>query len=290
MTLRLAYDEITLSHGGHSVRLRPSLRAVSTLEHEHGFEALFRRIDECDLIMIADVTLSDQEIQKLREKIATTDQLNTKNREVAASTEGLKQANQYFAESFTSSLSGLLTGTQTLQGAVQSLANSLIDAALRAALLGQGPLAGLFGTAGGTGILGALFGFSDGGYTGDGGKYQPKGIVHGGEFVVTKEATKRWGVANLSRLNSLKGYSKGGYVGNAPAVRRPTAKAGNVNASQAITINAPVTVNTNGGGTPQQNADLATQMRRELEGTMRGVVADELVKQMRPGNILSGRR
>jgi hypothetical protein len=34
--------------------------------------------------------------------------------------------------------------------------------------------------------------FATGGYTGDGGKYQPAGIVHRGEFVVTKEKTQRF--------------------------------------------------------------------------------------------------
>jgi hypothetical protein len=34
-------------------------------------------------------------------------------------------------------------------------------------------------------------GFADGGYTGDGGKYEPKGIVHGGEYVINKEQTSR---------------------------------------------------------------------------------------------------
>lgn len=63
-------------------------------------------------------------------------------------------------------------------------------------------------------------GFAGGGYTGHGGKFEPKGIVHGGEFVFTKEATARLGVANLYRLmNSAKGYASGGYVGGRmPAV------------------------------------------------------------------------
>jgi len=34
--------------------------------------------------------------------------------------------------------------------------------------------------------------FDKGGYTGDGGKMEPAGIVHKGEFVVTKEKTKKW--------------------------------------------------------------------------------------------------
>lgn len=55
------------------------------------------------------------------------------------------------------------------------------------------------------------------GYTGDGGKYQPKGVVHGGEFVFTKEATSALGVGNLYALmRGAQGYANGGYVGTAP--------------------------------------------------------------------------
>ena len=56
-------------------------------------------------------------------------------------------------------------------------------------------------------------GFADGGYTGPGGKYQPAGIVHAGEYVFTKEQTRRAGVGNLASLaNSLTGYARGGIV------------------------------------------------------------------------------
>jgi len=64
-----------------------------------------------------------------------------------------------------------------------------------------------------------LKGRAIGGYTGDGGKYEPKGITHGGEFVFTKESTARLGKDNLYRL--MKGYASGGYVGshiNTPSV------------------------------------------------------------------------
>ena len=53
--------------------------------------------------------------------------------------------------------------------------------------------------------------FATGGYTGDGGKYEPAGTVHKGEFVMTKEATKRIGVDNLYRM--MRGYANGGVVG-----------------------------------------------------------------------------
>lgn len=56
-------------------------------------------------------------------------------------------------------------------------------------------------------------GFADGGYTGDGGKYQPAGIVHAGEYVFTKEQTRKAGIGNLAAMaKSLTGYAKGGLV------------------------------------------------------------------------------
>ncbi|MCV3766470.1 hypothetical protein [Rhizobium sp. TRM95796] len=235
------------------------------------------------------ITLSDAELQKIREKIAMTDQLNQKNQQVQSSTEGLRNAQQYFAEGFTQSLSGLLTGTTTLQGAVQSLLNSLIDATLQAALLGKGPLSGILG--GGTGLLGMIFGFSSGGYTGDGGKFEPAGIVHRGEYVMSKDATKRLGAANLEALHRAAlgkpGYAKGGLVGS-PAKLAPVSsehRGGGVTA-QAITINSPVTVNAPGGD-PQQNADLARQVAKEHENMMRAVVRQEVFNMQKPGNILN---
>lgn len=46
-------------------------------------------------------------------------------------------------------------------------------------------------------------GFATGGYTGDGGKYEPAGVVHRGEFVFNKAATQRIGVENLEWLHEL---------------------------------------------------------------------------------------
>lgn len=42
-----------------------------------------------------------------------------------------------------------------------------------------------------------------GGYTGDGGKYEPRGVVHGGEFVFSKEATKNIGAKNLAFQHNM---------------------------------------------------------------------------------------
>ncbi len=44
-----------IAHGGSTVTLRPSLRAAATLEARYGFPALFRALDECDLIIVSEI-------------------------------------------------------------------------------------------------------------------------------------------------------------------------------------------------------------------------------------------
>lgn len=62
--------------------------------------------------------------------------------------------------------------------------------------------------------MASVFGFSEGGYTGEGGKHQPAGIVHKGEYVINAASTRKLG---LGYLNSLNGYANGGLVGGGSA-------------------------------------------------------------------------
>jgi len=56
-------------------------------------------------------------------------------------------------------------------------------------------------------------GFSDGGYTGDGGRLQPAGIVHKGEFVFSAPSVRALGLERLENLHrSSRGYADGGLV------------------------------------------------------------------------------
>lgn len=235
------------------------------------------------------VTLSNEEIAALRQKITLTEQLKQGQITAAEQAKGLADAQTFFAQTFTSSLSGLITGTQSLTGAMQNLVNSLIDAVLQATLLGQGPLASILGGAGSTGLLGSLFGFAEGGFTGQGGKYQPAGIVHRGEYVMSAAATRRLGVGNLERLHksAKRGYAEGGLVGGVAFASSDKPLAGN----QAVTTNVispNITVNAS-GGTPDQNNDLAKQISKEVEKSMSAMVAKEISRQQRPGNMI-GRR
>ncbi|KRS11035.1 hypothetical protein XM53_18320 [Roseovarius atlanticus] len=184
---------------------------------------------------------------------------------------------------------GLITGAHDFRSALQMIIADLAQMAasrvFKSIFTGAG--GGLFG-----GLLSGL-GFSEGGFTGPGGKFQPAGIVHKGEYVMSKQATNRIGVGNLEALHSAakKGYAAGGLVGGTARLR--TASQGRSEspamAGQVININAPVTVEA-GAGTPEQNNDLAKKMAREMENTMRGVVVDELRRQHRPGNMMNNGR
>lgn len=67
--------------------------------------------------------------------------------------------------------------------------------------------------------------FDQGGYTGPGHKYQPAGIVHAGEYVLTKEQTDRLGIQRIEDFAN-RGYATGGFVTPADVPRPPTAPFG----------------------------------------------------------------
>ncbi len=79
---------------------------------------------------------------------------------------------------------------------------------------------------------GATGSFAYGGYTGPGGKFQPAGIVHAGEFVLRQEVVRQRGaLAFLERFNrvgldALKGYATGGLVQRLAMPSLPAAPAG----------------------------------------------------------------
>ncbi|UWT98961.1 phage tail tape measure protein [Proteus vulgaris] len=108
-------------------------------------------------------------------------------------------------------------------------------------------------------------GHAYGGYTGHGGKFEPKGIVHGGEFVFTKEATAKLGVGNLYRLmHAAQGYASGGFVGavagRIPVTPQPTlARAGGVQ----MTVINHITVTGNGDAVLAQAMKEAAQQGTE---------------------------
>ncbi|ENK6658810.1 phage tail tape measure protein, partial [Escherichia coli] len=103
-------------------------------------------------------------------------------------------------------MAAMLTGSeQSWRGFTRSVLSMLTEIFLKQAMVGivgsiGSAMGGAFGggasASTGTAIQAAAanFHFATGGFTGTGGKYEPAGIVHRGEFVFTKETTSRIGV------------------------------------------------------------------------------------------------
>ncbi|EFL2399593.1 phage tail tape measure protein, partial [Escherichia coli] len=117
-------------------------------------------------------------------------------------------------------MTAMLTGAEAdWRGFTRSVLSMMTEILLKQAMVGivgrigsaiGGVVGGGVTASSGTAIEAAAanFHFATGGFTGTGGKYEPAGIVHRGEFVFTKEATSRIGVGNLYRL--MRGYAEGG--------------------------------------------------------------------------------
>lgn len=129
-------------------------------------------------------------------------------------------------------------------------------------------------------------GFAAGGFTGPGGKYQPAGIVHKGEYVFDQAATNRIGVSNLEALRnggSLDAtLSKPGFGTGAQNVN---------NNSNAMTLNAPINQNFNiqqGVSPDQMNLSLA-QTQKQATSDALDQVANQIVKgNGKVGNAMRG--
>ncbi|ENH7887388.1 TPA: phage tail tape measure protein, partial [Escherichia coli] len=178
-------------------------------------------------------------------------------------------------------MAAMLTGSeQNWRGFTRSVLSMLTEIFLKQAMVGivgsiGSAIGGAFGggasASTGTAIQAAAanFHFATGGFTGTGGKYEPAGIVHRGEFVFTKEATSRIGVGNLYRL--MRGYAEGGYVGGAgsPAQMRRT---------EGINFNQNNHVVIQNDGT---NGQAGPQLMKAVYDMARKGAQDEIQAQMR---------
>lgn len=99
--------------------------------------------------------------------------------------------------------------------------------------------------------------FSGGGFTGAGGKYEPAGIVHKGEYVLTKEATERIGVSNLDRMNYGGQSPQGLFANYQPLSRQPAAQS---STSGAVTVHFNPTITITGN----QDQSLVSQIQQAL--------------------------
>lgn len=127
--------------------------------------------------------------------------------------------------------------------------------------------------------------YATGGYTGNGGKYQPMGIVHGGEYVMTKEATNRLGIATLNALNYGKQALIAGGLGIGLATAAPiqvdnrppiSARPSISQTMQPMAVN--ITINAQAGQNERQIAQLVAaeleRINRQQQARMRSRMTD----------------
>ncbi|MBB7397855.1 phage tail tape measure protein [Escherichia coli] len=219
---------------------------------------------------------------------------------------GLKSGWGEWAESATDSFSQVKSvATQTFDGIAQNMAvmltgseqnwrsftrsvlSMMTEILLKQAMVGivgsigsaiGGAVGGGASASGGTAIQAAAakFHFATGGFTGTGGKYEPAGIVHRGEFVFTKEATSRIGVGNLYRL--MRGYATGGYVGTPGSMADSRSQA-----SGTFEQNNHVVINNDG-----TNGQIGPQALKAVYDVARKAAMDVVTGQMRDGGLFSG--
>ncbi|HBC5914716.1 TPA: phage tail tape measure protein [Proteus mirabilis] len=233
----------------------------------------------------ASVDLGDKELANLQRKVELTKQKiqeELKKREDIKSdpVEGVKQGLSDFSESATNVMENVKNVTTnalnnmsdsladfvlTGKGSFKDFANSVISDITKMVmkmLIFKAIEAG--GQAMGFNMGWMSNGHAYGGYTGHGGKFEPKGVVHGGEFVFTKEATAKLGVGNLYRLmHSAQGYASGGFVGSlagkVPSTPVTTSSSSGVN----ITVVNQITVTGNGDAVLAQLVKEATEQGSE---------------------------
>ena len=227
----------------------------------------------------------------------------------ASVTDGYKELNiigQAFHKGFSDNLTELVTtgkanfkefSTSMITMIVQVINQMLVAYAIQAAM---GWIKGAFtppaslvtgGTAGAassgaTGAMGMstswssyLPGKSSGGYTGDGGKYDQAGVVHRGEFVMTKEATQRIGVGNLYAM--MRGYADGGLVGNKAPMYGLAAEQGG-----GITVNSTVVMNNDGPSNAANGSSAGGGMGKLVQGIVNQAITERLGKELKPGGLI----
>jgi phage-related minor tail protein len=146
-----------------------------------------------------------------------------------------------------------------------------------------------FGAAGGNTFLPSAsfvdhgFGFADGGYTGNGPRSAPAGVVHGGEFVFSAPRVQQLGVPALSRLH--KGYADGGFVDNVPSLPMiaPMASRGGMGGNFNMPVHVVVTNEIAGAQVEtktSQRSDGAPQIDLRI---IKRMITDEVAGDIRSG-------
>ncbi|WP_330508166.1 phage tail tape measure protein [Pseudomonas putida] len=188
---------------------------------------------------------------------------------------------------------GKMLAKMALQAAASSVFSSIFGT-VATGLIGAGVgSAASAGTAGGGfdfGLGSASAGmsytptFSDGGYTGPGGKYEPAGIVHRDEFVMRKEVVQQPGMLEFLDSLNTRGYADGGLVGSVTARPIPS-QISAAGGSNSVVVQQEISVDGGGvqagGGSGDMSAVAQAYAKAAKDGAQQ-----EIAKQLKRGGMI----
>jgi tape measure domain-containing protein len=143
------------------------------------------------------VVASEAQRQKISELAAAFAETEAKLKSMRDAQEQAAELQKFIGSSVSGFFSDVISGGKNAEEALSRLIKKLAEAALQAALLGDGPLAGIFGTKGGGGLIGALVS----GFTGGagGGVGAPMRLVGAPSLDVGTSNVPRDMVANIHK-------------------------------------------------------------------------------------------
>lgn len=241
-----AHLEVLKQRGAKQSEILNQESEISRINNDLALKQAELNLEQSKILepLTEELGLTDAKLEKVREILA----LKLKENEITAENKDkqdentkacgktksafdeLKNAAQQVGQTLSSSLAEAI---KTGEFDLKSFASTMVDLFFGIAQSFISSFASGLGGGGGGGLFGGLFGgYAEGGYTGNGGKYDPAGIVHGGEYVFSKEATSNIGVKNLEsmhRMAKVRGYATGGFVGaTSPGASMPRKNPGAV--------------------------------------------------------------
>ena len=237
----------------------------------------------------------------IRAQYAKTDPFTKQMAEWSDLSGNLQKAATGWMDNIAGGITDLIMGTGDLKSAINGIIKDMVNMGVKAAMSGMfGGAKGGGAKAGGGGGGKAKAALGGGGGKGKGAAV---GLFHSGGILGDRAPGNRMAAASL--FTNAPRFHTGGILG-APRLKpnempiigmkgegmftqaqmKNLAPAGTGGSS--ISISSPITVN-GSAGTPEQNKDLADQMARQFEASVRTTVATELRVQMRQGNTLNRR-
>lgn len=180
------------------------------------YDALVKQVELYERLSAIDPAgMNDKQREALEKMAPQVDALKLQAEKLAADLDPLgKRINGIFRDAFADAFTDFVTGSKSASEAFAAFAKSVINQMVQIAA--QKIAIKLF----------AGMGFADGGYTGSGGKYEPAGVVHAGEYVFSQEDVRAAGgpAAMDSLRKGLRGYASGGYVASPSSPVMPAAQ------------------------------------------------------------------